>query len=194
MLFEFLNELLEHRRQHHSIAQVVTQTIYKEVGLSENLGIGHADLRLILDASERPLEIESFEPAFHGLGQLDLIFDGLQHLRVCLLEGLLTHHQLFYTVDLDWVQILFIWVFSHCLLDERLVKRTLKTGCRILDVITLCEVFDVLILGHVVSLGRIPVEENSLEDVLCGHRTAHFAEMLHNHCYLVLVDKILTSQ
>lgn len=60
--------------------------------------------------------------------------------------------------------------------------------------ITLSEVLDVLVLGHVISARWVSVEQHSFEYVLGGHRTAHLTEVLQHHRNLILIDIVLPRQ
>jgi len=55
-------------------------------------------------------------------------------------------------------------------------------------------VLEVLILGIVVSLGRILVKENSFKDVLGGLRAAYFAEVKYDREDLILIEVVLACQ
>jgi hypothetical protein len=63
-----------------------------------------------------------------------------------------------------------------------------------MQIFALCEVLEVLVLGIIVSLGRILVEENSLEDVLGGLRAAYFAEVKYDREDLILIEVVLACQ
>jgi len=63
-----------------------------------------------------------------------------------------------------------------------------------MQIFALREVLEVLVLGIVVSLGRILVKENSFEHVFRGLGTAHLAEVEHNREDLILIEIVLACQ
>jgi len=63
-----------------------------------------------------------------------------------------------------------------------------------MQIFALREVLEILVLGIVVSLGRILVKENSFKHVLGGLRAAHFAEVKHDREDLILIEVVLACQ
>ena len=79
-------------------------------------------------------------------------------------------------------------------MNELLIKRTLKIGARVMHIFTLSKVFEILVFGSILYIGRIAIKEDTFEYIFNSLRAAYLTEMLNNQSDLILIDIVLASE
>ncbi len=151
-------------------------------------------LRLVFDAFERAFEIELLEFLIETLCQFNLTLNLVKHLFVRIFQTLHSEKQLLYAIHLHWIEVLLVRVFSQSSLNKLFVKRALKIGAGVMYIFTLSKVFEILVFGCILYIGRIAIKEDTFEYIFNSLRAAYLTKMLNNQSDLVLIDIVLASQ